>query len=218
MTGSEPTRPAQQVESPALLAVVGCSWGGLEAMSRVLTHLPEDAECAIVVAQHRPPVPSVLAELWGRETSWPVVESEDKQVLAARHVYVAPPAYHLLVDGAHLALSTEAPHNHSRPSIDILFESAAKAWANRVAAVVLTGSNADGAAGAAVVDRRGGVVVIQDPDEAVRAEMPRAALAAVPDAVVLPAERIGAYLAELGRRGAAGRAAPDRQERAGRRP
>ena len=189
-------------------------------MSRVLTHLPDDVGCAIVVAQHRPPVPSVLTQLWGRETSWPVIESEDKQRLVTRHVYVAPPAYHLLVDGSHLALSTEAPLNHSRPSIDILFESAAKSWAHRTAAVVLTGSNADGADGAAVVARHGGVVVVQDPAEAVRAEMPRAALAAVPDAVILPAEGIGGFLAGLAGQGAASYASDERYEqpeRAGRR-
>lgn len=179
------------------LVVVGCSWGGLEAVSAVLDTIPGTADFAMVVAQHRGAAPSGLVSLWGRHTSWPVVEPDDKQPILTRHVFVAPPGYHLLVEGSHLALSTDAPHNHSRPSIDVLFESAAQAWGHRVVALVLTGSNADGAAGAAEVAARGGRVVVQDPAEAPHPEMPRAALEAVPRAAVLPLAEIGAHLGRL---------------------
>lgn len=181
--------------------VVGCSWGGLDAVSRVLEGMPADAACPVVVAQHRGPSPSLLAELWRRHSSWPVVEPDDKEPLRLRHVYVAPPGYHLMVEGSHLALSTEGPHNHSRPSIDVLFESAAKSWGPRVVAVVLTGSNTDGAAGAGLVFSHGGTVIVQDPEEAVRAEMPSAALAAVRGATVLALGDIGAHLGRLTRLG-----------------
>ncbi|HET9733337.1 MAG TPA: chemotaxis protein CheB [Acidimicrobiales bacterium] len=179
------------------LVVVGCSWGGLEAVASVLEALPPDADCVMAVAQHRSAARSPLAELWARHTTWPVLEPEDKEPISARHVYVAPPSYHLMVEGAHLALSTEAPHNHSRPSIDVLFESAARAWGHRVVAVVLTGSNADGAAGAAAVAARGGPVIVQDPADAPHPEMPRATVAAVPSATVLPVAAIGGHLARL---------------------
>lgn len=182
------------------LVVVGCSWGGLEAMGQVLADLPGDADCAVVVAQHRNATPSPLARLWAQQTGWPVIEPEDKEPLRAGHVFIAPPGYHLMVEGAHLALSTEAPHNHSRPSIDVLFDTAATEWGPRVVAVVLTGANSDGAAGAAAVARHSGAVVVQDPAEAVRPEMPEAALRAVPDAVVLPLPAIGAYLGDLSRK------------------
>ncbi|HET6794708.1 MAG TPA: chemotaxis protein CheB, partial [Acidimicrobiales bacterium] len=186
-TASDPTR----------LVVVGCSWGGLEAVSTLLDHLPEDSLCALAVAQHRGPIRSALTELWARHTTWPVLEPDDKQPILARHVFVAPPAYHLMVEGDHLALSTEAPLNHSRPSIDVLFDSAAKAWGHRVVAVVLTGANADGSAGAAAVAARGGVVVVQEPGEAAHPQMPTAALAAVPSATVLALADIGPHLGRL---------------------
>ena len=103
-----------------------------------------------------------------------------------RHVYVAPPNYHLLVERGWLALSVDAHVSHARPSIDVLFESAAHAYAERAIGIILTGANEDGAAGLAEIKRRGGVAVIQDPAGAIRRSMPEAAIAATVADAVLP--------------------------------
>jgi two-component system chemotaxis response regulator CheB len=126
-----------------------------------------------------------------------VCEAGDKDRLRPGVAFLAPGGYHLLVERECLALSTEAPVAYSRPSVDVLFDSAAAAHAARVVGVVLTGSNHDGAAGLAAIVARGGRAVVQDPDTAERAAMPSAAIAAVPKATVLPLDRIGAHLARL---------------------
>jgi two-component system chemotaxis response regulator CheB len=112
-------------------------------------------------------------------------------------VLVAPADYHLLVERESVALSVDPPHNFSRPSIDILLGSAADAYGERAAGVVLTGANADGAAGLARIASRGGPAIVQDPETAERSEMPRAALAATPGARVVALEDIGPLLAAL---------------------
>jgi two-component system chemotaxis response regulator CheB len=179
------------------LVVVGCSWGGLVALERLLPGLPPDMRTPVVVVQHRNAQASPLASLLARYTTRPVCEAEDKEAIVAGRIYLAPQGYHLLAERGHFALSTEGPVQYTRPSIDALFESAADAFADRVVGVVLTGANDDGAAGLAAIVRRGGHAIVQDPATAERAAMPRAALAAVPDAVVLPVEDIGPHLGEL---------------------
>lgn len=166
------------------LVAVGCSWGGLAAASCLLESLPDHFEVPTVIVQHRSEVPSALAELLARHTTKPVGEPDDKEPLQPGHVYVAPPGYHLLVDRNRFSLDTEAPVRHSRPSVDVLFESAAGAYGPRMAALVLTGANDDGAAGLARVAAAGGLALVQDPATADRSTMPAAALAAVPNAVV----------------------------------
>ena len=178
------------------LVVVGCSWGGLMALERLLPRIPLDVQAPVVIAQHRSAALSPLATLLSRHTPRSVCEAEDKEQICPGRVYLAPPDYHLLVERGHFALSTEGPIRYSRPSIDVLFESAADAYAGGVVAVVLTGANDDGAAGAAAVARRGGSVVVQDPATADRRDMPAAALREVPDATVLAVEDIGLYLRE----------------------
>lgn len=167
----------------ALLAV-GCSWGGLAATSRLLEALPGAFDLPTVIVQHRSEAPSALVELLARHTTRPVTEPDDKDRVLENHVYVAPPGYHLLVDRHGFSLTTEGPVRHSRPSIDVLFESAAEAYGPALAAVVLTGANGDGARGLARVAAAGGLALVQDPATAERAAMPSAALAAVPTAVV----------------------------------
>src|SRR5204863_2293834 len=134
-----------------------------------------------------------------------VRDAEDKDALAPGVVLLAPPDYHLLVEPGCVALSCDEPVAFSRPSIDVMFETAADAYRERLVGVVLTGSNADGAAGLAAIRRRGGVVLVQDPAEAERSEMPRAALNAVPEAQVVPLAEIGAQLTKIV--GTAGRVA-----------
>jgi len=166
------------------LVAVGCSWGGLAAAGGLLAALPSDYAVAIVIVQHRTEAPSALAEILGRQTALPVAEPDDKDEVRAGHVYVAPPGYHLHVARGRFSLDTEAPVRYSRPSIDVLFESAAEAYGPEMAAVVLTGANSDGAAGLARVAASGGLALVQDPATAERPTMPAAALAAVPTAVV----------------------------------
>ena len=166
------------------LVAVGCSWGGLAAAGRLLEALPDAFVVPTVIVQHRSEAPSALAELLSRHTARPVAEPDDKEEVRPGHVYVAPPGYHLLVDRSRFSLATEAPVRYSRPSVDVLFESAAGAYGRRLAAVVLTGANDDGAAGLARVAAVGGLAMVQDPATAERSAMPAAALAAVPTAVV----------------------------------
>ena len=179
------------------LIVVGASWGGLEAVARLLDHLPASFTCPMALVQHRAPQPSQLAPLLQRHTTWAVCEIDDKEPINASTLYLAPPGYHLLVGRGHFELSTEAPVRWSRPSIDVTFESAADTYRESLVGVVLTGANADGAAGLARIAHRGGMAVVQDPATAAEPTMPRAALAAVPDAVVLTIEGIALWLQSL---------------------
>lgn len=159
------------------LVVMGASLGGLAAIRTVFQSLPADFPLPVVLVQHRrPSEDDSLREALAARSSLPVVEAEDKMPLEAGRAYLAPAAYHLLVEPGHLALSTEGPVRHSRPSIDVSFESAADAYGPGALAVVLTGSTDDGASGAAHVRARGGKVVAQDPATAESPVLPRAAL------------------------------------------
>src|SRR5438067_1931461 len=159
------------------LMVIGTSWGGLEALSRLLDSLHDDVRPPIVVAQHRLPGSEdlILGQLLQQHTRRVVVDPDDKTPLAQDHVYLGPPDYHVLVEQGQLALSTDAPVNFSRPSIDVLFESAADAYGDRAIGIVLTGANADGAAGLARIKDRGGVAIVQDPATSAKRAMPDAA-------------------------------------------
>jgi two-component system chemotaxis response regulator CheB len=183
---------------PYELVVVGCSWGGLAALGRLLEHLPDEVDVPIAIAQHRGPdsLRGALQAALQRHLARPVVEAGDKDPVETGHVYVAPPDYHLLVEPGSFALSVDEQVQHARPSIDVLFESAADAYGAGVIGVVLTGANADGAAGLARIAARGGVAIVQDPETAEAREMPEAALAAAP-ATVLPLEGIGPFLGQL---------------------
>lgn len=181
-----------------MICVIGASWGGLEAVGDVLAELPEGFPAPVLVVQHRSPESGeLLAELLAARTCLEVSEARDKQPLQDGTVRVAPAGYHTLVERGHLALSTDAPVNASRPSLDVALGSAAVAYGPRAVGVVMTGANADGAAGLAAVRRHGGIAIVQDPDGAARPEMPRAALAAVkPHHVAAPRE-IGRLLGVL---------------------
>jgi two-component system, chemotaxis family, protein-glutamate methylesterase/glutaminase len=181
------------------LVVIGTSWGGLDVLRRILPMLPAELDAAVVIAQHRGPGshPTALRDLLGAVTRLRVREAGDKDTLRAGTVYIAAPDYHLLVDGAGLSLSTDEPVLYARPSIDVLFESAAESYRERCVGIVLTGANADGANGLARIVELGGAAIVQDPAEALRGEMPRAAQAAVPRARVAPAAEIASLVVAL---------------------
>jgi len=180
------------------LVVVGTSWGGLDALRRLLSGLPARLDAAVVVAQHRAPEshPSAFRDLLASVTPLRVQEADDKDELRPGTVYVAAPDYHLLVEGRALALSTEGPVMHARPSIDVVFETAAESYRERCVGVVLTGANADGAHGLARIVELGGTAIVQDPGGSERDEMPLAALAAVPGARVARLDEIASLLVE----------------------
>ena len=178
------------------LIVVGASWGGVDAVSRLLSALPEDFGLPIAIALHRGAGSGddTLERTLARRARRPVRAVEDKDPILAGGVYVAPGCYHLLVEDGAFALSLEAPVQYSRPSIDVLFESAADAYGGAVIGVVLTGANSDGAAGLARIKQRGGCAVVQDPATATKRAMPAAAIAAAPVDRVLALEDIAAFL------------------------
>jgi two-component system, chemotaxis family, protein-glutamate methylesterase/glutaminase len=178
------------------LIAVGTSWGGLSALSRFLDDLPPEVEQPIVVAQHRSAEShdGGLGSLLGGHTRRVVRDAEDKDRLERGHVYLAPPDYHLLVERGSLALSTDEAVHFARPSIDVLFESAADAYGEQAIGIILTGANDDGASGLARIKQRGGVAIVQDPETSERRRMPDAALEAVDADAVLRLEEMGKFL------------------------
>lgn len=183
------------------MVAIGTSWGGLDALGQLLSDLPPDFGAAVTVVQHRSASSpaGAMARYLQERCALHVVEAEDKEPVQAGRVYLAPPDYHLLVDIDDLGLTLEAPVAHSRPSVDVLFESAADSYGPALAAVVLTGANADGSRGIMAVRSRGGLVLAQDPAEAERSEMPLAAIATGAVHEVLPLKRLAVRLAELDR-------------------
>jgi two-component system chemotaxis response regulator CheB len=180
------------------VVVMGASWGGLKALGLVLPMLPAGFPAPVVVAQHRDDDADdqLLAHLLNRDTPLRVADADDKTPLEAGTVLLAPPGYHLLVAEGHVELSVDAPVQFARPSIDVLFESAASSYGRRTLGVLFTGSNADGAAGLAEIKRNGGTTIVQDPDTAERPEMPRAALELMMPDHVAPLERIAGLLCD----------------------
>jgi two-component system chemotaxis response regulator CheB len=178
------------------IVVIGASYGGFYALMELLGALPTDFPAPVVVVQHRAPDPddSRLATALGRYSALPVTDAHDKQPLEPAHVYLGPADYHVLVERDHLVLSLDAPVRHSRPSVDVLFESAAAAYGADVVAVLLTGLGQDGADGIAAVRAAGGVTIVQEPSSALKDEMPKAGIAAGA-AEVLPLEEIATRLA-----------------------
>ena len=186
---------------PGGIVVVGASWGGLQALTTLVSGFPASFPFPVVVVQHRSrDSTSVLAELLQDVSKLQICEVEDKAPIVDGHVHIAPPDYHLLVDRGSFSLSTEAPLRYSRPSIDITFESVAYAYNAEAVGVVLTGANQDGSAGLQTIIARGGTAIVQDPETAESPTMPRAALAAVPTATVLPIEGIAPFLTRLATR------------------
>lgn len=178
---------------------VGTSLGGLNALLTVLGGLPPGLNAPVLVVQHRgADADAGLVNLLSDHTKLIVVEAEDKAIMAAGTVYIAPADYHLLVEvKGELALSTEAPVRLARPSIDVLFETAATAYGPSLLAVLLTGASADGAEGLSRVKTAGGRAIVQDPATAECATMPLAALAATAVDYVLPLEAIAAHMVSL---------------------
>jgi two-component system chemotaxis response regulator CheB len=192
---SEPRKPqGRHID----LIVIGCSLGGMNALQTIFSALSDDFCVPIAVVQHRHKASNdSLPAYFRRESHLCVVDVEDKQPIEPGCVYLAPANYHLLVERGVFSLSVDAAVAYSRPSIDVLFESAADAYRENLAAVMLTGANADGARGARKIKRRGGLVIVQNPATAEAPTMPQAVIDSTRVDRILPLDRIGPFLVEL---------------------
>lgn len=187
-------------ETSVGMVVIGASAGAVQALLALLPALPASFPLPILVVVH---VPSdrdnVLVPLLQAKCRLTVKEAEDKEPIAGGVIYFAPSDYHLLVEADRtLALSTDEPINYSRPSIDVLFESAADACGEGLVGIILTGANHDGAAGLKAIVDAGGVAIVQDSEEAYATAMPNAAREASPSALTMNLDAIASYLSSLG--------------------
>jgi two-component system, chemotaxis family, protein-glutamate methylesterase/glutaminase len=180
------------------LVVIGASWGGLAAVSKIFAAMPGDFTLPIVLVQHRSKhSDDLLASLLQSVTQLRVVDVEDKEPLAPASVYIAPANYHLMVERGHLSLTTDPLVRFSRPSIDVTFASAADSYRSAAIGVVLTGANDDGRRGLRRIVDNGGKGIVQDPATAESKAMPASAAQAVPEAEVIPLEEIPTRLVLL---------------------
>jgi two-component system chemotaxis response regulator CheB len=187
------------------LVVIGASLGGLNALTVVLRNLPKNFPVPVAVAQHRHPYANEdLSALLQHYSNLIVKDAEDKEEILPGRVYLAPADYHLLVESRnskmgspHFALSTEAAVIYTRPSIDVLFESAADAYAQKLIGVILSGANQDGTKGLARIKARGGKTVVQQPQTAECQIMPASAIASVMVDKILPLPDIASFLTQV---------------------
>jgi two-component system, chemotaxis family, protein-glutamate methylesterase/glutaminase len=178
---------------------IGASAGGVQALSELLPALAAESRAAVFVVLHLPrDKPSLLVDVFSQRCALDVREAEDKEPVKPGTVYFAPPNYHLLVDaGPQLALSADDLVHHSRPSIDVLFDSAAQVYREHLLGIILSGANEDGAEGLAAVHDAGGLTVVQEPQTAHSSVMILSALERQPVDLVLDLAGIAALLKRL---------------------
>jgi two-component system chemotaxis response regulator CheB len=188
------------VSGPIEAIAIGASAGAVEALSHLLPSLPADFRLPVLVVVHVPPDrDNMLVPLFRKKCQIAVKEAEDKEPILGGAVYFAPSDYHLLVEtDRSVSLSSDAPVLHSRPSIDVLFESAADAYGPALAGLVLTGANDDGARGLKAIADAGGIALVEEPGGAYAKAMPTAALKACASAMPLSLSAMAAYLLDLG--------------------
>jgi two-component system, chemotaxis family, protein-glutamate methylesterase/glutaminase len=200
VVGSQTTDNRQQTTRVAAgyeLIVIGGSLGGMYACEKILCALPLDFETPIAIALHRHKKSNEsLPEFFRRSCKVRITDAEDKQWIERTTVYLAPADYHLLVEKGEFNLSVDEAVQYARPSIDVLFESAADAYGPAVIGVILTGANNDGAAGVRKIKSHGGLVIAQDPRTAESPIMPQAAIDTGAVDQILPLEKIGPFLVE----------------------
>jgi len=179
--------------------VIGASAGGTAALQKILPFLPADFPLPIVIAQHLHPLQDGAAIIhYSGGSPLTVKDADEKELVRQGFVYFAPPNYHLLIEDDHLfSLSVDAKVHFTRPSVDVLFESAADAYGAGLIGVVLSGANQDGAAGLLRIKQRGGLTVVQDPQDAQISCMPKAAIEVANPYHILTADAICKFLIEL---------------------
>ncbi len=178
--------------------VVGASAGGLYALKKLLPALPASFPCAMLIVQHMSPhSDNYMVRMLNELSSITVKEADEKEPIQPGTVYIAPPDYHLLVEADYtLSLSVEEKVNYSRPSIDVLFETAADVYGKHLMGIILTGANTDGANGLYAVKKNGGFTIVQDPNDAESPAMPRAAIERIMPHKILTLKQISALLSK----------------------
>ena len=183
------------------IIVIGASAGGMEALKVLVAGLPPDLPAAVFVVWHLPAHSgSVLPYVLDRAGPLPAAHARDGEPIAHGRISVAPPDRHLLLENGHVRLTRGPKENHFRPAIDPLFRSAAVTYGPRVIGVVLSGLLNDGTAGLWAINDRGGLSVVQEPDEALYPDMPRSALEHVEVTARAPVAALGPLLAEFAQR------------------
>lgn len=189
----------QKAQENSKFVVIGTSAGGVEALGKIIPAFLTPSTLAAFIVIHLPAEgPNLIPDLFQESTRFRLKEAEPGEPIEAETIYVAPPDYHLNVESNHtVSLSTEEPVQFSRPSIDLLFESAALAFGCKTLGILLTGANGDGSQGLKTIQERGGLTIIQDPKDADYKAMPEAGLKHLtPDAVMTLTEII-TFLKEL---------------------
>lgn len=182
------------------LLIIGGSAGSLDVLIQLLPLLRTDLDLSIVIIQHRKPGESLLPGLLSGKTSWPVREVEDKDPIENQTIYIAPSDYHLLIEkDKTFSLDFSEKLHHSRPAIDISFETAADAYGAALIGVLLSGANADGAEGLKKIKESGGLTVVQDLAEASIPYMPEQALNLFDPDYVAGAEEMAGIINKLNR-------------------
>ena len=176
--------------------MIGASAGGLYVMIRILKLLPANFNIPVIVVQHRSrDERSLLEEVLQQNCKVKIKQADEKELIKPGTVYFAPPDYHLLIESDRsFSLSCDAPVNYSRPSIDVLFETAADVFKERLLAIILTGANKDGSDGIKKIAGMGGTTIAQSPETADYPEMPKAAIRTGYVQQVLDPEAIGQHL------------------------
>jgi two-component system, chemotaxis family, protein-glutamate methylesterase/glutaminase len=179
--------------------VIGVSAGGLKALKTILLGLPLDFAFSVIIVAHRhSDSDDYLEQYLNRECEIRVKQADEKENINYGVVYLAPPNYHLLIeDDNTFSMSVEEAVNYARPSIDVLFESAAYVYGSELIGVILTGANNDGSQGLKKIKKMGGLTIVQAPETSEFDSMPRAAIAAVEPDYILPIEEIGHFLRNL---------------------
>lgn len=179
--------------------MIGVSAGGMKALSAIIPLLPKDFILPLVVVQHlHPYADDYLVRYLNEKGQLMVKYAEEKEKIVSGVVYLAPPNYHLLIeDDKTFSFSTEGPVNYARPSIDVLFESAANVYGTGLIGIILTGANYDGSQGLKRIKEMGGLTIVQDPRTAEMDSMPKAAIASTKVDHILPLDQIGLFLAGL---------------------
>jgi two-component system chemotaxis response regulator CheB len=172
--------------------VIGVSSGGLNAMKIMFSFLPKDFNTPIIIVQHvSPHSDNLWIEILNDQSNLIIKEADEKENIEKGKVYIAPSNYHLMIEkDKTFSLTIDERVNFARPSIDVLFESAADAYKSKLIGVVLTGSNHDGAKGLKRIKKYGGLTIVQNPETAESAFMPAAAIAFTQPDYILPLEKI----------------------------
>ena len=180
------------------IIVIGASAGGLQALSALLGKLPKDLQASVFVVWHiSPNHRSILPAVLNRAGKLPATHAVDGEPIRPGRIYVAPPAYHLVLEVDRVRLTKGPKENRSRPAVDTLFRSAAYAFGPRVIGVVLTGALDDGTAGLWSIKDRGGIAIVQDPQEAENPSMPESAKQHVEVDYCIPIAQIAETLIHL---------------------